>query len=130
MAATSARVEAGVVVEQVEVGRGVEQALRLVLAVERGEERGQLAQERDGHQRAVDRGPAFPGGMDLAADHDLVVLHGQAVLLQERFGDGPSARASTAARSSPVRMRSAEARSPRTRPSASIRMDFPRRSRR
>jgi hypothetical protein len=73
-----------VLVEQVEVRGRVEQALRLVLAVDGREEHSELAQQRDRHQGAVDGRPTAAVRRDLAADDDLVGLDRQAVPGRER----------------------------------------------
>jgi len=46
--------------------------------------RGQVTEHGDGHQRPVDRGPAFSFGLDLAAQNHISVFGGQAVLFEER----------------------------------------------
>ncbi len=78
-------VQAGVAVEEIHVGSRVEQALRIVLPVNRRHERRELLQERERDERPVDRGAALARGLDLAPDHDLVRFHRQAVILQESF---------------------------------------------
>jgi hypothetical protein len=75
-----------VAVHEVEMGAGIEQALRLVLPVHHGQERRQLAQRVRGHQRAVDGGAALAGGLHLPPDDDLVVVRGQAETLDRLAG--------------------------------------------
>src|SRR5438552_4095771 len=71
--------QARVTVEHGDVAVRIEQALRLVLPVDRGERRRQVPQHADGHQRAVDGGLALAGGVHLAAQDDVVALHGKAM---------------------------------------------------
>ena len=73
------------VVEEVDVRRGVEQAPGIVLAVNRRHEGCQLLEQREGNERPVDRGLALPRGVHLPTDHDLVPFQGKAVFLQEFF---------------------------------------------
>src|SRR5205823_14126125 len=70
--------QAGLAIEQVQVCFGVEQPLRLVLSVDARDARGEIAQDADRNQRAVDRGAALPLDLDLAAQDGLAVVHGQA----------------------------------------------------
>ncbi len=85
------------VVQQAQVRVGIEQPLRLVLAVDDGEMWRQLAEDGDRHQRAVHRRLALPGRLDLAPEHDVVAVARQAVAFQQgggfrrlhdRFDDG------------------------------------------
>ena len=75
--------QAGVAVEELQVRLGIEQALRLVLAVDAGDARRQVTEHREGHQGPVDRGPALSLGLDLAPQYGISVFRGQTVLLQE-----------------------------------------------
>ena len=69
--------ETGMAVEHGDVGLRIEQALRLVLAVDGGEPRGQLAQYAHGHESAVDGGLALSGAVDLPSQDDLFAVDGQ-----------------------------------------------------
>jgi hypothetical protein len=73
-----------VVVHEIEVRLGIEQALRLVLAVDVRDERRELAQHAHGHERAVDGGAPLSRGLHLPPHHDLVVLRGESVALERR----------------------------------------------
>ena len=71
-------------VHEIDVRLRIEQTLGLVLPVNVGDERRQLAQHADGHQRPVDGGASLSRRVHLPAHHDLVVLGGQPVTLQGR----------------------------------------------
>src|SRR5260370_23698098 len=51
--------------------------------MDRGQARGQLLQNRKGHEGTVDRGPTLAAGLELAPHHDLVPVNGQAMGLEE-----------------------------------------------
>ena len=75
-------------IEHRDVRLGIQQALRLVLPVDGGEPRRQIAQHAHGHEGAVDRRLSLAGDMDLAPQHQLFTLHRQAVLLARPRGGG------------------------------------------
>lgn len=75
-------------VQELEVDRGVEQALRLVLAVDDGQPRRQLAEDTDGDQRPVHAGPPLPVRLDLPAEDDVVAVRGQALPFEHGAGAG------------------------------------------
>jgi hypothetical protein len=78
------RVEARERVDEIEVGLRIEQALRLVLAVDRGEAGCEIAQHGHRNERPVDARPALPPRQELAPEHDLVAVLRQAVDFEER----------------------------------------------
>ena len=69
-------------VEQVELARGLEQPLMLVLAVHLHERVAEPLEEADRDRRVVDEGAMAAATRELAADHDLAVLHGQSRLIE------------------------------------------------
>ncbi len=71
------------VVEQIHVGRGVEQALRLVLAVNHGQAGGEVAQKAHGDERAVHGGAALAARLELAANDHLVSVRAQPALFEQ-----------------------------------------------
>ena len=113
-AATDSRSVAarGELVEQIEVRGRIEQHLVLVLAVKIDQPAAQLAQRRAGDERAVHRGAAA----SLRATSRRTIISRPSAF---------SKIASTAALSSPVRTRSAEARPPTRSPTAPTTIDLP-----
>ncbi len=79
-------VQARVGIEAGKMGGRVQQALRLVLAVDEGEVRREIAEHVQGNHRAVDRRPALAAGQDLAADHHLGPLGGKTQGAEDGFG--------------------------------------------
>ena len=75
------RRQPGELVEQIEVRRGIEQDLVLVLAVQIDEGPGGFAQRRAGDERAVDEGAAAPLRGHLAADDHFAAVR----LLEDRL---------------------------------------------
>ncbi len=73
-------------VDEVDVARGVEKPLGLVLAVDDGDARRELAQEAHRHEGAVDGGPPLSARLDLPPQDHLVPVEGQAVGLEPRRG--------------------------------------------
>ncbi len=71
------------VVQQVDVRRGVEQPLGLVLAVDDREPRGEVAEEAHGNEGAVHRGAALSARLELPANDHLVPVRAQPALLEE-----------------------------------------------
>jgi hypothetical protein len=71
------------VVQQVDVGRRVEQPLGLVLAVDDREPRGEVAEEAHGHEGAVYGRAAFSVRLELPADDHLVPIRAEPALLEE-----------------------------------------------
>jgi len=69
-------------VEQVELARGLEQPLVLVLAVHLHERVAEPLEEADRDRGVVDEGAMAAAARELAADHDLAVLHGQSRLIE------------------------------------------------
>ena len=109
--------------------RAREKLLLFVLPVNIAQERRDLPQQRHCYRPVSQEGPRFAAGQNLPLDQQLAVFHrrrppgpaapGKAASL------GASKMAATRARSVSERTMSAEARPPRTSPSASTTMDLP-----
>src|SRR6185295_12288975 len=77
-------IEARMVIHEIEVRLRIEQALRLVLAVDVGDERRELAQDAHRNERAVDGGASLSRRLYLPPHHDLVLFRGKSVALECR----------------------------------------------
>src|ERR1035438_2714982 len=61
-------------VKHVALGFGRKEKLLVVLAVDIGEKRGEILEQRDGHGTAADEGARFSAGQDFALDEQLAVV--------------------------------------------------------
>src|SRR2546422_217484 len=69
-------------VQQVELARGLEQALVLVLAVDLDERVSEALEQADRHRRVVDERAVAAAARELATHHQLALLHGVARLVE------------------------------------------------
>src|SRR5260370_247552 len=70
-------------IEQLELARGLEEPLVLVLAVDLDEVVAEPLEQRHGHRRVVDAGPIAAPARELAAHDELALLEGQPPLVQD-----------------------------------------------
>ena len=66
----------------------IEEALRLVLSVDHRDAWGELAQDRDRHERAVHRRLAAPLGLNLPPEHHLISVRRQTVRFEPGLDPG------------------------------------------
>src|SRR2546425_838737 len=80
--ALAQRLGVGEPVQQVELARGLEQALVLVLAVDLDERVPEALEQADRHRRVVDERAVAAAARELATHHDLALLHRESRLVE------------------------------------------------